>query len=71
MATNVTELPRSGRHVQSTPIEDPVGVEARAARYTQKLIAVGTGISFAWILLCGWYVAKFLRMGFSVSNVAA
>ena len=63
MPANVTELPRSGRHVQAAPGEDPLVAAAAAVRFTRRLIIGGTAASTVWLSLAAWYVHAYLGWG--------
>ncbi len=60
MPANVTELPRSGRHLQARPGDDPLVVAAKEAKFLRRLVVGGTAASGVWIGLCVWYVHAYL-----------
>jgi len=61
MPANVTELPRSGRHVQIAPSEDQaVGAE----QFSRWLFGAGAGATVAWLGLSVWYVQAYLGWAF-------
>ena len=64
MPANVTELPRSGRHIQNVPSEDLSVVAARAARSSRRLFGAGIAVSLVWLGLSVWYIQAYLGWAF-------
>ena len=65
MPANVTELPRSGRHAKGPDPAELEATSARATRIWRRLLAVGLGLSGAWIALSAYYVDTTLGWDFT------